>query len=222
MKGKRCYSEASIIIEEEIVMRVHIIVATSVCLLMSSAAAEAEVERCLNIKNSLDRLACYDEEAGYAPKVREEPIGTGDWRVRTETSKIDDTTNVWVSLMSAEQTNCPYKSGSHSIHMACRENTTSLWVHFGDCFMSSIQGRGRVTYRLDTDKAQTQSFRESNDNMALGLWSGGQAIPFIKKMMGHDRLILRATPFSDSTVTAEYRTSGLEEAIAPLREACNW
>lgn len=187
-----------------------------------TTAAHADIEQCLAIENSLNRLGCYDEEAGYDPDVREESVGSGEWRVRTETSKIDDTTNVWVSLQSEEQISCPYKSGSHSIHMACRENSTDLWIHFGDCFMSSIQGKGQVTYRIDAQKAQTQNFRESNNNMALGLWSGGQAIPFIKKMFGHDRLIVRATPFSDSTVTAEYRISGLEEAVAPLREACNW
>lgn len=203
-------------------MRTHVIAAATLCLVGQPAAAETGIARCLTIGNSLDRLACYDQEAGYGPEVREEAIGTGDWRVRSETSKIDDTTNVWVSLLSEDQTSCPYKSGNHSIHMACRENSTNLWIHFGDCFMSSIQGKGRVTYRLDSDKAQTQNFRESNNNMALGLWSGGQAIPFIKKMMGHDRLIVRATPFSDSTVTAEYRISGLEEAVRPLREACNW
>lgn len=202
-------------------MRIYVI-AAALCLLVPGAPTRAEIARCLTIENSLDRLACYDEEAGYAPEVQEETTGNGDWRVRTETSKIDDSDNVWVSLSSQEQTSCPYKSGSHSIHIACRENSTNLWIHFGDCFMSSIQGKGRVTYRLDSEKAQTQQFRESNNNMALGLWSGGQAIPFIKKMIGHDRLIVRATPFSDSTVTAEYRISGLDEAVKPLREACNW
>ncbi len=202
-------------------MRLGMIIATSAILSITSTA-NADITKCLSIESSLDRLSCYDKEAGYGPDVSEKTVSTGDWRVRTETSKIDDSTNVWVSLLSHEQTNCPYKRGSHSIYMACRENTTSLWIHFGDCFMSSIQGKGRVTYRLDSEKAQIQNFRESNDNMALGLWSGGQAIPFIKKMMDHDRLIIRATPFSDSTVTAEYRISGLDEAVAPLREACGW
>jgi len=184
--------------------------------------ADADVERCTNIAESLKRLACYDDEAGFEPEVKEEVIGTGDWRVRTETSKIDDSKTVFLSLSSEEQTNCRYKNGPHTVYLACRENSTNLWFHFGDCFMSSIQGKGRVTYRLDSDKAATEGFRESNSNMALGLWSGSQAIPFIKKMIGHELMVVRATPFSDSTVTAEYNISGLEEAIKPLRESCNW
>lgn len=193
-----------------------------VLLAASSLSAKAEIERCTKIVNSLDRLACYDEESGFTPAVAEEVVGSGDWRVRVETSKIDDSKNVFLSLYSEEQTNCPYKSSRHSIHMACRENETNMWVIFGECFMSSIQGKGQVTYRLDSEKAATRGFRESNDNMALGLWSGGTAIPFIKNMIGHDRMIVRATPFSDSAVTGEYKIAGLEEAVKPLREACNW
>lgn len=87
--------------------------------------------------------------------------------------------------------------------------------------MSSIQGKGRITYRLDTEQAKNRDFVESNNNMALGLWSGSSAIPFIKGMLGHEKLVIRATPFSDSTVTAQYDLSGLNEAIKPLREACN-
>lgn len=188
----------------------------------SSLSANADIEQCTEIENSLDRLACYDEESGYTPEVKEEVVGSGDWRVHVETSKIDDSKNVFLTLYSEEQTNCPYKSGSHSIHMACRENETNFWIRFGECFMSSIQGKGRVTYRLDSEQASRRNFRESNNNMALGLWSGGTAIPFIKKMIGHDRMIVRATPFSDSTVTGEYNIVGLEEAVKPLREACNW
>lgn len=191
-------------------------------LTLIAMVAKADIQRCTEIDNSLDRLSCYDEESGFAPEIDEQVVGTGRWRVRTETSKIDDSANVWLSVLSDEQTNCAYKSGVHSIHMACRENTTSLWINFGNCFMSSIQGRGRVTYRLDSDKAKTHRFRESNDNMALGLWNGGSAIPFIKQMIGHDRLVVRATPFSDSTVTAEYEIAGLQEAIKPLRKACSW
>jgi type VI secretion system protein VasI len=193
-----------------------------VILVGSTISASADIDRCTEIENSLDRLACYDDEAGYNPEVREGVTGSGNWLVRMETSQLDDSQNVFLTLYSEEQTNCPYKSGNHSIHMACRENETNLWIHFGECFMSSIQGKGQVTYRLDTEQAATRDFRESNNNMALGLWSGGTAIPFIKKMIGHDQMIIRATPFSDSTVTGEYDIVGLEEAVQPLRDACNW
>jgi hypothetical protein len=66
--------------------------------------------------------------------------------------------------------------------------------------------------------AKTKSSDESNDNEALGLWSGGAAIPFIKELFGATTLLVRATPFNESAVTAELPIAGLEEAIKPLRE----
>lgn len=199
-------------------------------LLLSAGLAVADTEACLSIADDTERLACFDAALGYdggtvAEVEAEEPPNpedTGAWNVVSETSKMDDSTNVFLTLRTDEQTNCPYKSGAHTLMIACRENTTALWVSFGGCFMSSIQGKGRVTYRLDSETAQQARFRESNDNSALGLWNGGASIPFIKKLLGHERLLLRATPFSDSTVTGEYSIQGLDTAIAPLRAACNW
>lgn len=193
----------------------------SVCLVVTSMSVNADVAQCTAIESSLDRLACYDKEAGFEPEVKVF-TGNGDWQVRLETSKIDDSKEVFLTLYSTEQTNCPYKEGRHSIHLACRENKTNIWVQFGECFMTSIQGNGRVTYRLDSEDAATKSFRESNNNMALGLWDGGSAIPFINGMIGHDKMVIRATPFSSSTVTGEYNIAGLDQAVRPLREACGW
>lgn len=186
-----------------------------------SASALADVDKCLDIQASMDRLACYDREAGYNPVIRTVE-GTGKWKVHTETSKIDDSTNVYLFLESDNHENCPYDQDPHQISMACRENTTNFWVTFGGCFMSSHGGKGRVTYRIDLEEARQINFRESNDNNALGLWSGGRAIPFIKKILGHDKLLIRAQPFSESTVTGEYPIAGIDEAIKPLREACAW
>ncbi len=200
----------------------------SVCLTffacLWAAAAHADFAKCLEIVDEAARLDCYDDAHGYhSPKDESAPVAdSGAWAVQSELSKIDDSTNVFMTLQSEEETNCRYKTGTHTLMIACRENTTSMWITFAGCFMSSIQGKGRVTYRLDGDPAQTARFRESNDNMALGLWSGGSAIPFLKRLLDHDRLLVRATPFSDSTVTGEYDIKGIDTAIAPLREACNW
>lgn len=62
----------------------------------------------------------------------------------------------------------------------------------------------------------------STDNKALGLWSGGKAIPVVKQMLGKSTMITRMTPFSESPFTATFNISGLNRAIEPLRKACNW
>ncbi|RAP39430.1 hypothetical protein BYZ73_20595 [Rhodovulum viride] len=185
-------------------------------------ASYGEIGRCHDIADSSGRLECYDLESGYAAEPSADASALGQWVVETEVSKIDDSTNVFLTLDSGTFTNCRYDSAPHQIGIACRENQTNVWFFFGGCYMSGIQGRGAVTYRLDKDPAATKRFIESSDNTALGLWSGSSAIPFIKGLLGHEKLFVQAVPVSESGVTAEYDITGLDEAIKPLREACNW
>ena len=183
--------------------------------------ASASADRCLKIEESLDRLSCYDKELNRTlePTVTK---GKGDWVVSEDISNIDDSKSVVLYLSSNTNGSCGYKNQKHDLMIRCKENTTSAYFIFGGCFMSDTRGGNRVTYRIDAMKARTKRFGISNDNKALGLWSGGSSIPFVKSLLGRSKLIVRATPFSDSTVSAEYNISGLETAIQPLRKACHW
>ena len=187
----------------------------------SSQSADPSIAACLSIKESLSRLECYDEAAGYNPVVTQVD-GTGDWDIQLETSKFDDSQTVFLSLKSKEWDNCPYDSAKHSLVMACRENSTDLYIVFGGCYMSDFEGRGRVTYRVDDEPAASVSMRESSNNSALGLWGGRNSIPFIKELLDKNSLVVKASPFSESAVTSEFELGGLNEAIKPLRAACNW
>lgn len=145
---------------------------------LTARPAPAAIDDCLTIENMFSRLRCYDEEAGFDPAAvkedevtieGEQSVRRGDWRVQVETSRIDDSTNVYLELTSDEHTNCPYERTPHHLAIACRENQTNLWVYFGGCFMSDHNGKGRVTYRLDSEDARTEAFVNSNDHSALGL-----------------------------------------------------
>lgn len=87
---------------------------------------------------------------------------------------------------------------------------------------SEYNDYGDVTYRIDENPSKSIAMDESTDNRALGLWSGGQAIPFIKQMLGGQTMVTRFTPYNDSPVTAEFNISGLDKAIIALREQCKW
>lgn len=190
---------------------------------ISTAAAQTAggPTDCVQIDNDLDRLACYDDAAGRTPETR--PIeGTGDWDVTEGVSRLDDSTTIMLTLESAEWSNCWPDNNPHVLFLRCKENTTSAFMTFGGCFMSDLQGHGRVQYRIDREPAGTKSMLSSTDNEALGLWHGRRSIPFIKEMFGRQELFVRAVPFNESPVTATYNISGIEEAIEPLREACNW
>jgi len=192
-----------------------------------------DFSNCAELNTDAVRLACYDEIArGNARSQGSEetenedatiaPNSYSNWNVRTEVSRIDDSTKVFISTNALEMSSGRYGGQVRFVLlMACRENSTNIWIHFGGHFMSDHQ-HGRVTYRIDDRNAQTKAFRESNNHEALGLWSGNSAIPFIKSMFGAERLFVQATPYSESAVDGEFDISGLEEVVQPMREACNW
>lgn len=198
-------------------------------------AQDVGVEKCHTYAASDQiRLACYDKATGFsgapvleksdadAKPVEKPPVVKGDWQVSTLVSDLDDSTNVYLKLTSEDEIAGRFSgSGPMVIHIQCRENKTLLYIYFNGLHMSDYQ-YGTVTYRLDSQKAQKKKMQESTDHSALGLWNGGASIPFVKAMFGHEKLLVQATPYSESAVTATFSISGLEDAIKPLRTSCNW
>lgn len=181
----------------------------------------AEAKKCASIKDDGKRLECFDL---LFKKTSAAPLSSpGKWVVRKEVSKLDDTSNVFMYLSSKKQHRNKYGTLKNlHISIACREKKTNLWIWFAGEFMTSIQGKGAVTYRVDRRKAKKRYFQESNDHSSLGLWSGSRSIAFIKELFDGNLLLVRATPLSESTVTAEFEIAGLKKAIEPLRKACKW
>jgi len=204
---------------------------------LSIGAAVAEnsdsIKRCAALKTDAVRLACFDHIAkggsGTVTESNDEndfvasaPVAHSNWDVRFDTSQVDDTRKVFLSSRALDMSSGRYGNKTRfTLMIACRENKTNFWIHFGGHFMSDYQ-HGRVTYRIDKNPAQRKRLRESNNNESLGLWNGGAAIPFIKALFGAERLFVQATPHSESSVEAEFDISGLESAIKPLRESCHW
>ncbi len=189
---------------------------------VSQVQAQESLQSCA-AKSASERLACYDALAEQEASVSKVSATRSEWTVRTTVSPVDDSKTVFLQVSGENGITNQYgQSAEMMLTLACRENTTSAYVFFGGHFMSSIQGAGRVTYRIDKQPAQTKNFEESNNHEALGLWSGGSAIPFIKALFGGNTLYLEATPYSENRVSDFFPIAGLEEAIVPLREACNW
>jgi type VI secretion system protein VasI len=176
---------------------------------------------CAQIQNDAARLECYDLKFRKSSAVTQ-PAET-DWVVKEEHSKIDDSTNVFLKINSTDSIKNQYGVDTYfGLFIRCEEKQTDMFIVFGDYFMSSLNGAGTITYRVDQQPAKKKALTESNDHKALGLWSAVAAVPFVKELFSGSTLLVRATPYSDSTVTAEFRIAGIEDAIKPLRAACKW
>lgn len=148
------------------------------------------------------------------------PEPRSPWSVASRQSKIDDSTNVYVSTEA--RGTIPGTIGvpvRPTLWISCRENTTRLYVAW-DRFVTTQDTV--VTYRIDSQPARKRRWNMSTDHESTGLWSGGAAIPFVKSLFDTNQVLFRVTPHGDSAVTATFDTDGLAEKIKPLREACHW
>lgn len=221
-------------------MRVTLVMAAALGL-AGAGNVQAGPENCAKLTDAKTRLACYDALFGApagASGTASDKAGTttrsggdtapdaadaGKWQIQFDTSKMTDQKNVFLTLDSDNEVPGTYGgSGPARLVLRCMENTTAVMLVVNDHFMADIQGYGRVEYRLDKEKATHLSMAVSTDNKALGLWSGGRAIPFVKGLIGHDRLVMRATPFNESSYTLTFDLAGLSAVLPDLREACNW
>lgn len=195
-------------------MRFHLL---PVLLALSSTAFSAE--ECTSLSDNQKRLACYDMK--YKPVETTEIAGK--WLVSKEVSKLDDSQSVYLQVRSNEKI-IKRSGGSDTatLMIGCRERKTSLIIILAGEFLADVGGFGSVTYRIDNQKAKTQSFSASTDHEALGLWSGGESIPLIKALFDHNVMIVRATPYNQSPETLTFPISGLKSVIDPLRKACGW
>ncbi|MBO9453246.1 hypothetical protein J7426_23495 [Tropicibacter sp. R16_0] len=189
----------------------------------SFAAFTAQAQDCKAIDNDLDRLACYDKASGRTPTVETDTIENSNWKIRTEKSEFEDTTDVYLRVDSEKPLTCGYGSPREAtLILRCRENTTSLIIATSCHLASGHGGYGRVEYRIDDNKTNSRNFDESTNNRSLGLWNGRSSIPVIKQMLTADTFLTRFTPFGSNPQTAKFVISGLDEAIEPLRKACKW
>jgi type VI secretion system protein VasI len=153
----------------------------------------------------------------------EPPIRPVFWYERSDTSQMDDSKTVWVSLQSEDTIEGRYGDTTRAeLLIRCFEHKTALTLQLGDHFMADVEGYGTVTYRIDNRKAATRHFQESTDNSVLGLWDGGSSIPFIKSLFDAEKLVMRAIPFNESAIDVSFDIYGTKDAVKNVRKACGW
>lgn len=185
---------------------------------------------CAAVEDGGERLLCYDAifrmkiETAEVPRSDSAVGDVGLWNIRTETNRITDRTDVFVSVNSSQTVPARFVfSGSQAVLMLrCQEGTTALTVWFAGQFMASSGGYDQITYRIDDLPAVRDQWAESTNNEHMGLWSGGKAIPLIKQMFGRKNFLVQATPFNESPLTLDFDITGVEKAVNELRTACSW
>jgi hypothetical protein len=105
-------------------------IAAAALLTASIAQADTALDSCATIDADLDRLACYDKMSGRTPVTTTTPVpdSKGNWHTKIQTSKFDDTTDVFLNILSEAPVHCRKHSEplKMTLTLRCLENTTSL------------------------------------------------------------------------------------------------
>lgn len=193
-------------------------------LLATSAGSEQneDARKCTALTDGLQRLTCFDRvfpDAGDVADIAETPkedTGFGYWSVSRSRNAIDDSPVIVGTLLAEETTGSTSANSGLGLMVRCRENTTSVMLHT-DMFMTT---NPRVTIRIGSGKATTTTWERSESYKAAGLWTGAQAIPFLRSLANGDRLVVRVE--ERSRQEAVFNVGNVEAIRSEVAEACNW
>lgn len=196
------------------------------CAVAFGADKDREIAECAGISSDVKRLACYDDLAqsrGSLPKIEQETPrkGSGKWQVQKETSPLDDSTNVYLSIRANNSVKGWLDQYTPTLQIRCKENTTDAYVVVGMSIANTYgqYNTAKITLRFDKTKAFDIRMGESTDGEAVFFL---EPIKMIKRMIQHDKFLFQFTPFNSSPAITTFDLTGLNEAIKPLRKHCNW
>ena len=170
---------------------------------------------CAGVLDDAARLACYD--AAY----RTPGQGAPRWSLYETTSALNDRRQVEAAIEAL----APFEDRfgalvRASLHVACRDGSQQVWIHFGGAYFSEHAGGAVMTYRLDDAPARRRDFDIAEDRRSLGFWTSRAAGIFLTELEGSRSLVVRATPFRTKEATAAFDLTGLPGVLLQVREAC--
>lgn len=199
-------------------------------LILSIPAAGQQVtpERCAAIGPASERLDCYDSLfrpgrfAGNAGD--EENPEMGLWASGVEVSQIEGTEVPFASLESEQLIPAqPRGRAPARLTVLCEDEQTAVQFNFAGQFMGTrTSNSGLLTLQFDRQPPRSQSLDLSVDRTALGFFSEGDARTFIERLLVTNRLIVRAQPQDERSVTVSFQIEGIQDALVPVRQACGW
>ena len=176
-------------------------------------------------EESAARERALARAAGDADRETRNLRRNSKWTSHIDTSQMTDEKSVYLINLATVDNN-DVLSSTARLTIRCRENTTSaIWSfddYLGDDYSDVYSDDKRLMIRVDDNPPKTYRLSVSTDNDSVGMWSGGQAIPFIKSIATANKIVTRITPYNSAPRESVFDISGLDLFLPELREACHW
>lgn len=163
-----------------------------------------------------------EDRSGAAP-AEETAVGDRDvdvgWIVTRENDEITDEPNVFIARLAEDSVPGMFgNTWTPTLMLRCLRNTSAVIVRLEDFL---VRDTVPVSYRFDDAAPKDETWSVATNRKAIGLWSGGKSIPFIKELVSAERLTMRITT-DDGVYTFSFDLSEAHEHVEELATACNW
>jgi type VI secretion system protein VasI len=135
------------------------------------------------------------------------------WVVETETSPIDDSKTVTMSLDAVADEGRGKREASAALIVRLKEGKLQAYYVIDD-FISTDSTP--VTTRWDEEKAETEDWDVSSNFKAV---FHPDPAHVVEKLLKAEKLVIRLTPHGESPRTSTFASSDFVAKIGPLREA---
>lgn len=184
------------------------------------ARGDNSLKKCTGIGKDSKRLECFDALAKTSLKKSRISSVEGKWNIETSKSAMDDSQEVILTLTTNTVSRGTFgKKVQPSVYIRCRENKTDLYIAYNDMIGNSFGESVLVKYRIDKLAPKEEAWSKSTSGQAA---FSPNPINFIKDLIKHSTLLVRVPRISGPYFEHSFQIKGLEEAIRPVRKACNW
>jgi len=175
-----------------------------------TAASIAGEPHCSLLADDSERMHCHLQSA--AP-----PKKAAAWLVSESRSMQ--------SVVATQTANWPVQCGAHegtvTVVLSCQK--TSMRVVFSTaCPLASAGDESKVIFRMQGVEAANKSFLVGGNTRSLTLNQHEEVIDLVKSWFAHDQVNVTIQPSDNQAFSASFDIAGLEEAVKPLRHACEW
>jgi hypothetical protein len=154
---------------------------------------------------------------------KDEPGWTfiGNWGIKSESSVMDDRTNVMATRFADIRNNNDKNGNISLINVRCMDNNTDLLVSFAETIETDPRdSTASIEYRIDDGPVITSTWDGSADYKGA---FAREPADFIKQLENTRMVSLRVVKDGASAVIETYFSlDGLSQAIVPVQEACGW
>lgn len=145
----------------------------------------------------------------------------GEWLVVPIQDEMTDERGMIAVLSAKREVQIGgYLTTRPRLAIRCKAKVTKVFIDFG----AHITARNdtRLRLRLGEEAARYEVWDMALNHKAAGVWTNREAISFVKSLLGQERFLVEVTPEGESSTVVAFDLTGIETAVASVREKCNW